>query len=217
MGLAVNRRPPLAAAAAGAHPQIMPSRHPLRRLLGERADLSELFHRQVVRGKSIDLGEIGQRVVGIAGRLNQVRAPRSAKRAYVVTDLDHVALTVPGRHVYVSHRLARTLEHDDALAFVIAHEMAHHDLHHLVNRLATVPATMAMARVISNLGALILGPERELAADARGMGLCLQAGYDRDRCLTALELFLGDEPDLPWWFIRSHPPVAERLARLRGG
>lgn len=41
------------------------------------------------------------------------------------------AWTLPGRYLYITSELQQTLQSDDAVAFVLAHEMAHHDLGHV--------------------------------------------------------------------------------------
>ncbi|HEX8670831.1 MAG TPA: hypothetical protein VF710_03040 [Longimicrobium sp.] len=58
--------------------------------------------------------------------------------------------------------------YEDAVAMMVAHEIAHHDLGHLDS------ASPLMWMVRRRLH----GPEHEAEADAHGFNLCLAAGYD---------------------------------------
>ncbi len=96
--------------------------------------------------------------------------------------------------------------HEDAAAFVIAHEIAHHDLGHLelfsgpfARRAARLSAGFLVISFFRMLQKRIYSPESELAADRGAMDLCLKAGYDPARCLYLfhiLELFSLDFGDL---------------------
>ena len=181
-------------------------------MLGERADLDVLHHKQIIRGRAVDTGPLAARCLEVVRPLNEVRQPEEAKRPWVVWDLPHAACTVPGPNVYIARGVADRIEHDDALAFVLAHEMAHHDLGHTGGVLGRIPAGMAMAAAVQNLKRLTFGPRLELDADARALEICLEAGFDRGRCLLALEMFLADD-EPPRWFA-MHPPIQERLDAL---
>lgn len=116
------------------------------------------------------------------------------------------AFTAPGRYVYFSRRLLEMCPHEDAAAFVIAHEIAHHDLGHLAlfsgpfaRRAATLSAGFLMIFFFRMLQKRIYSPEWELEADQCAMDLCLKAGYDAGRCLylfSVLEKFSLDIGDL---------------------
>lgn len=160
------------------------------------------------------------------------------------------AFTMPGRHVYISRRLLERMGgRDEPVAMVIAHEIAHHRLGHvpaqdLVDR---VPAPLRGIAVDLALAStrVLHGAEREAETDTVALNLCLAAGYDAERCLSAFdieeEIFLdwGDtegvfgpdsaiESELagdPEWIVaakewlsqrrRGYPPIRERKERLR--
>jgi predicted Zn-dependent protease len=116
------------------------------------------------------------------------------------------AFTAPGRYIYFSRRLLEKCPHEDAAAFVIAHEIAHHDLGHLAlfsgafaRRAAGFSAGFLIIFFFRILHKRIYSPEWELAADRAAIDLCLAAGYDPARCLylfRILELFALDVGDL---------------------
>ncbi|MFT7520984.1 MAG: Zn-dependent protease with chaperone function [Kiritimatiellia bacterium] len=185
------------------------------RVLGDPIDIGQRYHRQLVSGLAIDVGPLGVRVAAIGDHLNTVRPSKPPKRACVIWNLEHAACTQPGRWVYITKNVADRMPSDDALAFIVAHEMAHHDLAHLLGRLATTPATMMVAAVLRGALQAARGHKLEYQADAYAMRLCRAAGYDPTLCLAALELFI-DEP-VPVQESQTHPPVPDRLARLAAG
>jgi predicted Zn-dependent protease len=137
---------------------------------------------------------------------------------------EHNAFTAPGRTLYISRRLLERLADDDAAAFVVAHELAHHRLGHI----PAVPRTwFALGRLL--LVALerwwIATQEHEHDADQLAIELCVDAGYDPERCIAALEHLvnvsfdyrdvngvLGDEDGMER---RSHPALIKRIAAVR--
>ena len=97
----------------------------------------------------------------------------------------------------------------DALAFVIAHEMAHHDLLHFSPAMVSTTWLGHQARL-------------ESQADALGLRLMLAAGFDGKGALEALDpAAWGPEPVRPAWKPwREHPPMPERhqaIQALLGG
>jgi Zn-dependent protease with chaperone function len=124
---------------------------------------------------------------------------------------------------YVSRRLLERLADDDAAAFIIAHELAHHRLGHIV---AIPRSWLGVAR-----GVLIWleqrwtkTPGHERAADLLAIELCLDAGYDPERCIAALahleqvSLDYGDVDGVlgsEGGARRSHPAIRARIAAVR--
>lgn len=138
------------------------------------------------------------RIRRVEARL-QVGRPPEARKTVEILWLPQVnAFTHRGRYVYFSRRLLERLATDDAAAWVVAHEIAHHDLGHF----DALPEWATPVRSLRGGGvALVLafrvthrmmGVERELAADAYALELCLAAGYDADACLRALDVIEDD-------------------------
>lgn len=136
---------------------------------------------------------------------------------------DHSAFTTDGRTLYIGRRLLERLADDDAAAFVIGHELAHHRLGHIPQ----LPATwIGAARSVWLWfrATWIKTPGRERDADLLAIELCLDAGYDPERCVAALEHLeqvsldhgdvdgvLGHEDG----HTRDHPPLRDRIAAIR--
>ncbi len=142
----------------------------------------------------------------------------------------YAAWTLPGRYVYITRELQQTLQSDDAVAFVLAHEMAHHDLGHvraaaaepgdegrsILRRLASTPS---LATVATYLRTRWMRPELELEADQKALALCEAAGYTREDCLQAFDamrkrlLDLGDVEGV--YALDAHPDDDPDWAWLR--
>jgi len=92
----------------------------------------EWLHSQIAENAHIEQnGFMPDRVRAAATRLQTTR-PTDQRFVAEVPWLDSfTAFTAPGKYVYFSRRLLERCPHEDAAAFVIAHEIAHHDLGHL--------------------------------------------------------------------------------------
>ncbi len=135
-----------------------------------------------------------ERVARVMERLNAARPAEPPLIAHILHAQELTAFTVSGINVYITRRLLERLASDESTAFVLAHEIAHHDCGHLAlfrgglrhlprGVLGTVVATLLL-RATHRLH----GPEREADADLYGLALCMQAGFDPERCLHALQI-----------------------------
>lgn len=209
-------------------------------------DLGDWFHHWLVAeyGHESEAWAI-ERVARIADRLNAERAacpvPGAAPRplrAEILWVGAMNAFAVPGRFVYLTRELLQRAATDEPIALVLAHEMAHHDLGHVrllaggLNRLRGVPGNVLVAGMARALERGLLGPERETAADAYALDLCVAARFDAPACLDLfgiLEAHLLDWGDLDGVFgpdapggvaawveqrLRGYPSVRARRAAL---
>lgn len=167
------------------------------------------FDPRLIRGQPIDTGDLAVRARGIAAKLNAVRSGKP-KEPVVLWTTGFSALTKRGPWVYISKALAERLS-DDALAFVLAHEMAHHDLGHLT---------------LSLVAASYMGQSQrmELHADAEALRISVAAGFSMEGGLETFAPTLWQNEPEPEpseleaafdRFRRSHPPTAVRLRHLR--
>lgn len=168
-------------------------------------------------------GWAGERVHRVTERLQRDVPAAHRLETLVLWMDDHNAFTAQGRTIYLSRRLLERFADDDATAFVIAHELAHHRLGH-VPALPVGLLGVARLLLVRLQTAWAATPERETDADRLAIELCLDAGYDPERCIAALEHLvntaldygdvdgvLGSEDGSP----RSHPPLAARTAIVR--
>ena len=168
-----------------------------------------------------------ERLVTVA-RMQTERARHLPWSLTVVRSPDVEAVALPGGEVVVSASFvdARGLG-DEALAFVLGHEMAHSVLEHerqtlhLAHMLLPRNVPRNVADMYAELGfnhALVKSLEPvmqqgEFEADELGLLLAGAAGYEPRRQLAFIEQEVqrGDAPS----FVRTHPAAALRLERLR--
>lgn len=168
--------------------------------------------------------------------------PRLAELNIRVGILDHDtinAFALPNGRVGVFRGLATAMPSADALAFVVAHEMAHVLNNHgaekvsrqMVARAVAIAALTTLGaateeedETLRRLGVLAVNVGLPLAvllphsrtmereADTVGLALMRRAGFDAESALDAISALKGGE-GIAW--LSSHPLKGERLARLR--
>ena len=171
-------------------------------------------------------GWAAERVARVTERLQHDVPEPDRFETLVIWISEHNAFTAPGRTLYLGRRLLERLADDDATAFVIGHELAH-------QRLGHVPALHAswlpLRVVLAILDRRIAGPDNERDADLWSIERCLDAGYDLDRCVEALEhidritLDYGDvdgslgpeRPSSRWRRLRGYDSIRDRIAAVR--
>ena len=152
----------------------------------------------------------------------------------VVRDDQPTAYALPGGFIFLTRSLTELCERDrDELAFVLAHEMAHVIRRHAINRVLRQTAYAAASMVAPGRGAITpwlrraglewleraYSRDQEFEADALGGLLTRAAGYDSGGALRLFERFQrldcsAGSPGLGA-YLSTHPPVGDRLTRLR--
>lgn len=167
-------------------------------------------------------GWAAERVQRVTAQLQRDVAPEDRFETLVVWMSDHNAFTCDGKTLYVGRRLLERLPDDDATAFVIAHEIAHHRLGHIPKLSHWSTARLIVLSVLRALW--ITSAERERDADLLAIEMCLDAGYDLERCLEAMHHLANvslDYGDVDNVIGRadgragSHPPIHARIADVR--
>jgi predicted Zn-dependent protease len=180
------------------------------------------------------------RVTAIGNRLVRVSDRRDIDYTFKVIDRDEVnAISLPGGYIYIYRGLLRQIGNDDdALAGVMAHEVAHITERHSVKQveksmgtnllleLLTRGKTRQYAGIAANLLALKFGRGDEYEADEVGVTYMDRAGYDPRglaRFFRILESSEGRGGNTISW-LRTHPNSGARAQRvdrmaasLRGG
>jgi len=145
------------------------------------------------------------------------------------------AFALPGGFVYVTRPLLELCDFDeDEIACVVGHEMGHVVRGHAMERITNQLLTSAAARAASIPGGLLsqwilstgmkllssaYSQDQEFDADEFGARLAAAAGYDPRAAIRAFERLQGfeTEGELPLaQYFSSHPPLEERIERLRG-
>jgi predicted Zn-dependent protease len=157
-----------------------------------------------------------------------------------ILDSDEInAFATCGGHIFVSRALIDSVSSEDALAAVLAHEIAHVQLRHSVKAIqADRKAQAIRAFAASGTGALTGGTsleeltdifdksvadalitlidkgysrDQEFDADTNALALLAASGYDPASLLDMLRTLDRDQPNHPGGFNATHPVPKDRL------
>lgn len=164
---------------------------------------------------------IGRRLAGACDR------PELPFEFHVVDTPDINAFCLPGGFVYVFRGLLQGVPDDDALAFVMAHEITHAVRRHSLNQFEK---SQALRIVTSPLGSVVGVFARDLAnallnlhfsrqdeaeADHYGLLLAVRAGFAPDSGVKGMDMLLtlAGKDHYPE-FLSDHPATTHRRATL---
>lgn len=148
------------------------------------------------------------------------------------------AFAVPGGVIFVSRALVSILDDESELAAVLAHEVGHVAAKHalkstrraqLLQGVGTITAASVggdkgkkFASAIGDMQAVLfdkgLDKEMEFEADQAALESTYRTGYDPSamiRVLEKLQKLEASSKDKKGSWFSTHPPLAERIARLR--
>jgi predicted Zn-dependent protease len=147
---------------------------------------------------------IGRRIVAVSAR------PRLPWSFRVLEEKTPNAFALPGR-VYIFTGMLKMIEGDtDALAGVIAHEIAHTAARHTRKQ-------MEKGAFVGLVRYLLYGQDEEYEADRLAVRYLRQTGYDPNGMIRLFRKFRRQEGrgrDHAGWFA-SHPGTLDRIARIR--
>lgn len=129
-------------------------------------------------------------VARVAAKLQADRAEAERLTVLIPWMWLPTAFTGPGPYIYFGRRLLERCRSDEAVAFVVAHEIAHHDLGHLdyfsgkLARLARLDLGKFAVLFFRSIQKRLYSVEYEIDADRHALRLCIRAGYNARRCLT---------------------------------
>jgi len=154
------------------------------------------------------------------------------------------AISAPGGYVFITTRFLRSLESEDQLAAILAHEVAHISMRHGLKTLkdtsllaevsglglassglscieALAQATVIFSHLVDGLVDTLLesgySQEYEYQADQGSYERLFKSGYQPQAIFNALKVIENSEEaakNAGGWF-GTHPSVAERVAKLK--
>ena len=140
-----------------------------------------------------------------------------------LTDLDVAnAAALPGGRMIILKGLFQEVDHSDAIAGIVAHEIAHVRRRHVAAAmvrelgLGTVVTLLGGGAVASNAGGLLslkFSRSAETEADADAIAMLKRAGIDPRPTAAAFEEFRQMEGEWPEW-LGDHPGSAGRAQRF---
>jgi Zn-dependent protease with chaperone function len=180
---------------------------------------------------------LGRIVTKLAAQAPGARYPYAIK---AVNDSEINAFALPGGPMYVNRGLVEAARSEAELAGVLAHEMSHVALRHGTHQASKAYLGQAglgilggllgknggnTADIVNAVGGLGLnavflkfGRDAEYQADQLGAQIMAGAGYDPLAMASFFELLRseqGRDPGKLERFFSSHPPAADREARIR--
>ncbi|MBL8310551.1 MAG: M48 family metallopeptidase [Burkholderiales bacterium] len=141
------------------------------------------------------------------------------------------AFALPGGQVFITMALLSRLETEGQLAGVLGHEVGHVLARHSAERIAKDQLTQGLtgafamgagsmdaaqvARVVGQMTMLSYGRDDELEADALGLRLMAEAGYDPRALIKVMQILErasggSRQPE----FASSHPSPANRVQKI---
>ena len=171
----------------------------------------------------------------IGGKLAAVVRNRLHRFQTTAIESDRpTAFALPGGFIFIARALVQLCDRNkDDVAFVLAHEMAHVIRRHAIERLLQQKVVNAVALAAPSRGALaswirrvgVQGLERaysqdeEFEADELGVLLMRAAGFDPAGAIRTLQclgkLDRSADPLGLNRYLSTHPPIEERVNRLR--
>ena len=173
------------------------------------------------------------RVNRVGFRIAEQFEPRMYPYEFRVLASEQInAFALPGGFIFINEGLLAHIPNDDALAWVLAHEMTHSAHRHWAKIVGKMKGVEAISIIVSvaggTYGSLIAtlanqlmsasysrGMENE--ADKAGLEYMWRAGFDPQGAIQAMEMIekLCEGPKVPK-YLRDHPPPKQRKARLEG-
>jgi beta-barrel assembly-enhancing protease len=159
-----------------------------------------------------------------------------------ILDSDEInAFATPGGHIFITRGLIACAETEDALAAVIAHEIAHIQLQHGLKAIKNSRITKALSDTASagtaaagyDLGQVTetfgisvneivttmmkngYSQKQEFEADSTGMAFLSLAGYEPSALLDMLEVLQKTQGSHPGGFNKTHPTPAQRITNAK--
>lgn len=150
---------------------------------------------------------------------------------HVVEEPEVNAFALPGGFIYVYKGLLRLLPSDDALAFVMAHEISHVTGRHAIRQFEkNLLLSGAITAILAGTGVRGVGQAGEFVAavagarftrkdesdaDEVGIALLVRAGYDPSAAAESMRVVkrTGGDGGVPG-LLRTHPTPDSRIRRL---
>jgi predicted Zn-dependent protease len=169
--------------------------------------------------------------------------PYNGYHVGILDSLEINAFATSGGHIFITKGFLACAGSEDALAAILAHEIAHIQLQHSIKAIKTSRITNALLVTGSSVtGALVhdtsleeltdifnesvgeivttmvnngYSQTQEFNADALALTLLASAGYEPSSLIDMLQVLERMQPERPGGFNHTHPAPAERISNLQ--
>jgi predicted Zn-dependent protease len=138
------------------------------------------------------------------------------------------AFATSGGHIFLTRGIIECAESEDALAAIIAHEIAHIKLQHNIKAIKASRYTEAITSVLElttifdgSVGDIVTAMlndgysrEQEFEADTLALSLLAAAGYEPSSLVDMLRVLEKNQAARPGGFNKTHPAPADRIANV---
>lgn len=162
------------------------------------------------------------KIEGIGRRLTQAAERKDLKYEFhVIAQPEVNAFALPGGYIYLYQGLIQILPSEDALAFVVAHEMVHAAKRHWAGMMKKATTLSVLSLGHADILNLFLVPaysrDAEREADSMALRMLSASGYDPNGSVQAMSALMEiagkGRKGLP--IFRSHPATDTRLSYLK--
>jgi predicted Zn-dependent protease len=206
--------------------------------LGEKA-FAEILKKEEIVTSGVDyemVQRVGEKVALAAQRLYPDAVQGYKWKFVLIKDKDKVnAWALPGGKCAVYTGILPITKNEDALAIVLAHEVAHVIARHSAER-SSQSTVVGVALVVANIaGGEMKSTDRAIALGAYGLGVALpfsrtqeteadqlglyiaaDAGYDPRESIALWKRMAAVGEQAPVEFMSTHPSSSSRIAKLQG-
>lgn len=171
------------------------------------------------------INSIGQKIARVSHQ------PQIDYAFRAVEDESVNALALPGGYIFITRGMLDTLETEDQLAGVLAHEITHVTAEHsaqminqqmsmsfllsLISTEKTPQVAVQVAQVAAQLTSLKYSRDYERQADDVGMDYLVKAGYSPYAMIDVMKKLQESSGQRPLEFFSTHPNPENRLELLQ--
>ena len=203
----------------------------------EELSFGERFHQEMIANQKVHRDpQLMRRIIGLTEPFLAYTAQDHLDyRVYVLETNAFNAVTIVGGYIYVYTGLLEKCQgNDDALKFIIGHEIAHNELRHCAKRTAPIVRAGELggasgseaSRILYNLISAGYSEMNELDADEWSYKAMRDMGHSKTEALAGARLLAEHAPSdsskqkpgvintVESWF-GTHPSSEDRLAYLK--